>query len=129
MSDKLLEQLLSAQSPEEETKILLNSLSENLSIAAWAAAIPHWFNAEIIAAMLPDLAHRANELYLQLQKQSFVEVFQDRGHNIHELTRKRILNLWWHERRTEYRELSKRAEIFFSSKNDDTFLIEAAYHS
>lgn len=128
MRDNLLEQLLGAQSPEEEIKILLNSLPKAVSEAAWVAAIPHWFNAEIIAALLPELASQANELYEQLQEQSFVELFQDRGHNIHELTRKRILSLWWGERQAEYRKISKRAERYFSSQIEDISLIESAYH-
>jgi len=128
MPDNFLEQLLAAKSAEEETKILLKMLPVDISRAAWAVAIPHWFNAEIIAILLPDMAAQAEDLYVQLQRQSFVEPFQDRGHNIHELTRKRILNLWWHERRPEYRRISESAHSFFSSKEGDIHAIEAAYH-
>src|SRR6266545_3480276 len=129
MSDELLSRLLAAETPTEEMRILLSTLPENLAELVWAAAIPHWFNAEILAYLKPNLAAEIDALYLQLQDQPYVEPFQDRGHNIHESTRVVILELWWKEKRDEYRKLSLFAERYFSSKDDEIFLVESAYHS
>ena len=35
------------------TERLLNTLPADLRAMAWAAAVPHWFDAEILAAALP----------------------------------------------------------------------------
>jgi tetratricopeptide (TPR) repeat protein len=129
MSDELLNRLLAAETPTEEMLILLSTLPQNLAEVVWAAAVPHWFNAEILVALRPNLAIGIDDLYLRIQAQPYVELFQDRGHNIHESTRAVILELWWKEKRKEYRRLSSLAEEYFSSKKDEISLVEAAYHS
>ena len=92
----LLEKLIAATTDEERNWIVIRSLLESLptdlALALWTVATPEWFNAEILAALCPKLAGQADKLYLQLQKLPCVEVFPERGHNIHELTRREILN-------------------------------------
>ena len=129
MPDELFERLLAAQTPEEEMRLLLENLPLALCRSAWAAAMPHWFTAEVLAALLPELAEQAQDLYTQLQSLAFVEPYQGRGHNVHELTRNTILTLWWNIRRDEYRQLSERAEVYFVAQGDDSARVEAAYHS
>ena len=117
MSDDFLRRLQAAASDEERqwlaTERLLNALSADLRRMAWAAAVPHWFNADILAALRPELRERAADLYAQLQVLPFVEPFAGRGHNVHELTRRLMLQRLWEERREEYVELSRRAAGYF----------------
>jgi len=129
MADSLFECLLAAQTSEEEMQLLLAALPTALCRMAWVAAIPHWFNADVLAVLLPDLSSQAAGLYAQLQSLAFVEPYQGRGHNVHELTREIILTLWWNTRRDEYRQISGRAETYFAAQDDDGAHVEAAYHS
>jgi hypothetical protein len=129
MSDDLLERLLKAQTPEEETRLILDALPLPLSDAAWAAAIPHWFTPEVLGALLPGRASHAGELYDRLQGLAFVEPYRGRGLSLHDLSRRTILNLWWTTRRDEYRIISDRARIYFAGLNDIVAQVESAYHS
>lgn len=56
MNEALLEQYLAADSEEQRTWIVTNALLDSqppeLREAALAAAVPHWFNAAILAALL-----------------------------------------------------------------------------
>ncbi|MFN5857549.1 MAG: hypothetical protein ACK456_16915, partial [Pseudanabaenaceae cyanobacterium] len=76
MSNSLLERLMAAQTDEERswivTESLLISLPSNVATALWAVAIPHWFDAEILAAWCTELSHRADEINQQLQAISCV---------------------------------------------------------
>ena len=131
MNDNLLSRLAAAQSQEERTWIttesLLSTLSPDLRSAAWAAAIPQWFNAEFLAALRPELSGRLPELYYELQKLPFVEPFPSRGHNIHELTRKAMLDHLWLENREEYTILSTRAAEFLAARHETQTQIEQLY--
>jgi len=113
-----LKRMQAAGSDEERawltTEYLLQSLPFDLRQMAWAAAVPHWFDAEILAALRPELKEQAETLYIQLQSLPFVEPFQGRGHNVHELTRRLMLGQLWQECRDEYVELSQRAADYFA---------------
>ncbi len=118
MNNDLLTRLQAAQSDEERswlaTEALLNTLSTSLQAAAWAAAIPHWFNAGILVALLDCPMAEAQTLYAGLQDLPFVEPFEARqGHNIHPATRAAMLDHLWRERRKEYITLSARAAACF----------------
>ena len=102
MMDDFLRQLQAATDEKRRwlvTENLLNSLPPDLTQMAWAAAIPHWFDADILAALRPELKGRAAGLYAQLQTLPFVEPFEGRGYNVHELTRKLMLAHLWQEHR------------------------------
>jgi len=129
MPNSLFERLLAAQTPEDEMLLMLTALPPALSDAVWAAAVPHWFDARVLEALLPNRATQAADLYTQLQSMAFIEPYHGRGHNVHELTRRTILKLWWDKRRDEYRQMSERAEAHFAAQDDDGARIEAAYHS
>ena len=85
MNAEFLARLVQAQTEEEKDWLLaelsLSVLSPELRAMALAAAMPHWFDAKILAALQPDLAQQAEALYLELQHLPFVEGFADRGHN------------------------------------------------
>ncbi|MFN7715089.1 MAG: hypothetical protein ACK5QS_06385, partial [Pseudanabaenaceae cyanobacterium] len=132
MSNSLLERLMAAQTDEERswivTESLLISLPSNVATALWAVAIPHWFDAEILAALCPELAHRADEIYQQLQAISCVEVFPERGHNVHEVTRNQLLDQLWKDNPEHFRELSGRAAAYFARSDQPEMQIERIYH-
>jgi tetratricopeptide (TPR) repeat protein len=132
MSKDLLQRLMAAQTDEERSWIvmenLLESLPEDLARALWSAAIPHWFDAAILVALCPELADKAEELYGDLQKLSCVEVFADRGHNVHELTRNQLLDRLWQDDRERFRDLSGKAAAYFENSNKPESQIERIYH-
>ncbi len=129
-----LERLAAAGSEEERQWLgiqqLLNNLPEALRQMAWAAAVPHWFNPGILAALRPELAEKAEELYAQLQNLPVVEPFEGRGHNVHELTRAAMLEYLWREERDAYIRLSERAAAYFGSfpEDDVRAKVEFIYH-
>lgn len=131
MSNSLLEKLMAAQTDEERNWIvtdnLLKSLPTELAKALWAVAIPHWFNGEILVALCPDLADSADDIYLQLQELSCVEVFPDRGHNVHEMTRNQLLDRLWKDSPEYFRELSNRAAEYFAQTHKPESQIEWIY--
>ncbi len=132
MTNELISRLAAAKTDEERswivTESLLNSLPPDLASAAWAVAIPHWFDAEILAALRPELQEQATQLYDKLQTLSFVQEFQERGHNIHELTRKLMLDYLWRTDRKEFCLLSQRSADYFLGSNDSVNQIERLYH-
>ena len=121
MTDNFLQRLQAAATDDERnwlvTENLLNSLPLDLRQMAYAAAIPHWFDTEILAALQPDLKDRAVQLYADLQRLPFVEPFQGRGHNVHELTRRLMLAQLWQTQRNEYVKLSGRAAEYFGKQS------------
>jgi tetratricopeptide (TPR) repeat protein len=129
---ELLARLAAAQTDDERawivTENLLDQMSPDLRSITWAAAIPHWFDADILAALRPELRDRAAQIYTDLQTISFVEVFPERGHNIHELTRRLMLEHLWRENPDEFRALSARAAEYFARREENTWQIESVYH-
>jgi tetratricopeptide (TPR) repeat protein len=132
MSNDLLQKLMAAQTDEERSWIvienLLESLPEDVKSALWALAIPHWFDADILAALCPELADHADEIYRQLQTISCVEMFPERGHNVHELTRNQLLDRLWQDNPERFRELSAKAASYFADGNKPEMQIERIYH-
>src|SRR6476646_234784 len=132
MTNQLLTRLATAQTEEERswivTEALLETLEPDLASEVWAVAIPHWFNAEILAALCPELATKAERLYTELQALSFVEVFPERGHNVHERTRKLMLSHLWQENAKKFRLLSARAAEYFARSSRPEDQIEWLYH-
>ncbi|NMF58834.1 tetratricopeptide repeat protein [Pseudanabaena yagii] len=132
MNSDLLQKLMVAQTDEERswivTENLLESLPEDVASALWAVAIPHWFDAAILAALCPELVDRADEIYRQLQDLSCVEVFPERGHNVHELTRNQLLDRLWQDNPEQFRELSRKAASYFGQGNKPEIQIERIYH-
>ncbi|MBD1916680.1 MULTISPECIES: tetratricopeptide repeat protein [Cyanophyceae] len=132
MNTELLYRLGQAQSDDERTWLVTESLLETLSpemqLAVWAAAIPHWFNSDILLELRPEIAGQAENLCNQLQGLSFIELFPGRGHNIHDLTREAMLSKLWKSNQSEYLKLSIRAANYFSKQIDEYCKIESIYH-
>ena len=132
MTDDLLSRLQAARTPEERSLIVIRDLIENLSpelrAAACAAAVPHWFEADILAALLEVQPQKAQALYAQLIELPFVESFAGRGHNVHELAREYMLADWWDTRREEYRALAGQAARYFQEQETPSAQIEGVYH-
>ena len=129
MNSELLARLMKAD-PAERQWLLLESVLESLSVkvrqAVWAVAVPHWFDDRILAALCPELANQSTEIYQALQALSFMEVFEGRGHNIHEATRSLLLDRLWNDRTDEFKLISARAAEYF--EEDESNVAEWLYH-
>jgi Tfp pilus assembly protein PilE len=133
MTEELLLRLAQAFTEDERSWIVTESLIETLSLDAqrliWSAAIPHWFNLEILTVLHPELEEKIDELYLELQKLSFVDIFPGRGHSIHERTRKAILKHFYGQREQEYLRISAKLVSYFDREDTEPSLqIEQLYH-
>lgn len=132
MNIEFLKRLAHAQNDEERTWLVTESLLATLppamQLILWAAAVPHWFDAEILAALRPELTDQTKALYEELKLLSFVEVFPGRGHNIHEKTRKIMLGRLWQNNINEFRMLAGNAAQYFAMENSPAAQIEAIYH-
>ena len=91
----------------------MSQMPDDLVSMLRAAAVPHFFNAEVLAALRPELADDSERLYADLQQLTFVEDFVGQGHNVHELTRDVLLSRLWRQSRDEFLNISKRAADFF----------------
>ena len=131
---QLLTRLQAAQSDEEREWLVMQFSLDNMAPAVreavWAAAIPHWFDADFLAALLDERGERAQELYQALQEFSFVEVFPGRGYNLHERSRALLLGRLWQDDQARYRELSQRAAAHCAGQDqtDTGWRVEMVYH-
>ncbi|MEB3117632.1 MAG: tetratricopeptide repeat protein, partial [Limnothrix sp.] len=127
-----LQKLQQASSVEERNWILLESrlaqLPGDLATMVWAAAIPHFFDAAVLAALCPELADQAQDLYGQLQNLEFVEEFVGHGHNVHELSRNILLDQLWKTDQERFLLYSRRAGDYFASIDETDAKIEMTYH-
>jgi tetratricopeptide (TPR) repeat protein len=57
----------------EATADTLQALPEDVRAAAWAAAVPRLFNADVLSALRPEWKHRAVDLYDAVQRLWFVD--------------------------------------------------------
>jgi tetratricopeptide (TPR) repeat protein len=113
----------------EATREFLKRLPPSLAEAVWAAAVPHWFDGEILARTLGIPEEDAAARYARLQEMSFVQPVAGRGHAVHELTRRLLLDDLWRDRQEVFRAWSYRAAEAFESRPDDPdFLLESIYH-
>ncbi|NJM45788.1 MAG: tetratricopeptide repeat protein [Alkalinema sp. RU_4_3] len=155
MDPALWSRLENARTDEDRswivTESLLSTLPNNLASLVWAAAIPHWFNEEVLKAILPELDNQIGDLYLQLNNLPFVESFRGywqgpeeyleansesclhsrENFNIHELTRRKMLENLGERDREEFYRLSKNAASYFEEKAQQNQFdkIEWIYHS
>ncbi|MCX6033294.1 MAG: tetratricopeptide repeat protein [Chloroflexi bacterium] len=112
----------------EATRGFLAVRPPELAETVRAAAIPHWFDAPLLAALLALPPDEAGRRYAALQEMPFVQAVGDRGHALHELTRRLLLDELWAERPADFRAWSRRAADYFDGQTDDTARIEAIYH-
>lgn len=131
--EELLKRVQQAGTETERQWVLLDlqmsQMSEALVSMLWAAAIPHFFDANVLAALRPELADEAEGLFTELQTLTFVEDFPGQGYNVHELTRGVLLSRLWEHHQEEFLMLSRRAADYFfkvgTSPEED---VEFCYH-
>jgi len=134
MNDKyqdFLSELQNANESERDWLVMefsLQNLSEVLRQAVLAAAIPHWFDHAYLNAVLGFPLK--DEDFSALTELSFVEVFPERGFNVHERSRNLLLDYLWKNNKARYQKLSKQASAF-CKKQDQTIAawrVESIYH-
>lgn len=116
---EFLLKLAKAKTEDEKTwlttKRLIDSLPEEMQTLVYSAAIPHWFDENILRALNPKLSRKIKRHYSKLQELPFVEKFENRGHNIHELTRRLVLDYLWKRKKNIYRSLSQNLVVFYEN--------------
>jgi hypothetical protein len=102
-----------AQSQPSNEYLVTMLANEDDRRAVWAGAVPRQFNADILAAIAPELKRHIAQAYSGLQNYSFVEAAPDGCYRIRRQERSEILASLWTERRDEYRAQAKRASLYF----------------
>ena len=134
MTGDILARLQAAHSDAEREWVVMEwslaNLEPELREAVWAAAIPHWFDLDYLAALLDRPAEAVRPIYQRLITLSYVEVFPGRGHNVHERTRNLLLDRLWDDDRERYLVLSQRAAVFCAQRDQDEtgWRVETIYH-
>ena len=131
----VLEVLIAAYAAEKQgkkyavtmavTHLVLEGRDPQLKLLLSAAAIPHWFNREIITALLPT-EQISDVVWDALINLPMVETFKGRGWNVHESTRLAIRHTMQVEEPQLMRELSINASRYFTL--DDESDVESLYH-
>ncbi|MCX7093694.1 MAG: tetratricopeptide repeat protein [Methylobacter sp.] len=135
MNDKyqdFLSKLQNADESERDWLVMefsLQNLSETLRQAVWAAAIPHWFDRDFLNAVLTNPLKDSD--FQALTELSFVEVYPERGFNVHERSRNLLLTQLWATNKTRYQKLSKRAAAYCKKQDQSVtaWRVETIYHS
>jgi len=134
MTGDILARLQAAQSDAEREWVVMEfslaNLEPALRAAVWAAAIPHWFDAPFLAALLDQPLAAAQPIYDRLTTLSYVEPFPGRGHNVHERTRALLLERLWRDDRERYLALSRRAAEYCAQQDQEetAWRVETIYH-
>jgi tetratricopeptide (TPR) repeat protein len=131
--ENLLEQLNQARNQKARSRIViehhLNQLPQNLRALTVSAAIPHWFNARVIAALRPQYRDLPDSIYQSLVQLPLVEVLPGRGHTIHRTARALILDYLWKTQPTQYRGQSMQMAMYCREfRNQSVWRIEYFYH-
>lgn len=115
--------LLMAARPERER--------ENVRTALEAAAVVHWCNEAILAALLNITVAEAVTRLVRLRELTVVEPFPARGPgvvNVHEAIRLALRARLHAEDPNRLRTLSARAHAHFANDNASHAVVEALYH-
>lgn len=113
------------------TELLLNAYPATIRQSVIAAAVPHWFTAEILAALLDLSIEEAEERYMALQQLSIVQPFGDLGHTLHDLTRSGILTYLAGNAINELHKYSQHVQSYLSNQpaaQDSPMEVESIYH-
>jgi len=129
----LLERLQAAQSDEERAWITLqfnlNTQTETVRKAVQAAAVLHWFDRAMLDFVLERTLTETE--FGTLISQPHVEVFPERGWNVHEKARDMLRDKLWQADRARYRKLSRRAAAWCRKHRAaaPVWQSEAVYHA
>ncbi len=97
-----------------------------------AAAIPHWFDAAILGALLEVDDARAAELAGRLHQLAIVEPFPARGaaaYNVHEASRLALRKRLAQAQVEQFGRYSDRAMRWFADRRDPTAAVELVFHA
>ena len=150
MDDDLFRIAMAGNSDEERlwltTSGYLESLAPSVADIAYRAAIVHWFDEEILIALVfgngPPLNSdgenisipQVQDVYRQLQSFPFIEAYDNKSYNFHSLTRKVVLDHLWHDKNNFYRDVSGLAAAYFGDDFEkganisSAHLVEYIYH-
>jgi len=112
----------------ELTRQFAASLPVELADALRAAAVPHWFDSQILSVISGTPISLALDLCHKLQQLPIVQPWAGNKHSVHELTRQAILVDLWDEQTYLYRLWSRRAASYFANRADNRDRIEGIYH-
>jgi eukaryotic-like serine/threonine-protein kinase len=133
MDNDWLTRLTQATSDDERAALVLAmslvALPAGLPEVVQAAAIPHWFDAQFLTALLGE---ESDAWYDHLLTLSFVDQVPGRGYAIHERTRRQLLHRLWRDDPDRFRELSGRAAAYCraqaTANGEAAWQAEAVYH-
>jgi NTE family protein len=129
-----LQQLAEAASDEARDSLLLEyslaALDRIVRRALLAAAIPHWFDAGFLAALLDWPESSAVIATERLAELSFVEDLLGSTYKVHESARSLLLSKLWKDDPQRFRELSARAAAYCikQDRGNASWYIESIYH-
>ena len=116
----------------ESTLSFVASLPTELAEAVRAAAVPHWFDAPILAAILETPLERAQKLMSVLPLMPVTQPSGEGQYALHDLARQALLADLWQEQREQYQIWSRRAAVYFGrlagDRHDPRLRIECVYH-
>lgn len=134
MSEDFLAQLQHATTDDEREGLVLQfslaALAAEVREAVQVSAVPHWFDRELLAALMEQPLPAAQTLLRHLTELSFIEAFPGRGHNVHQRTRAAVLKRLWQDDRARFRQLSSRAAGHCRAQDREVaaWQIEWVYH-
>jgi len=107
----------------------INALPADLKDLVWLAAIPHWFDAGLLAVLdSPHVAPARETLFTRLTSLDIVEEVPGRGWRVQPDVRAHVLNDWWFSQIERYRLMAQRAAELFKQRGGDENDIESVYH-
>jgi RNA polymerase sigma factor (sigma-70 family) len=130
----LLTQLRSTGAGQKQDWLVMQQalarLDQGIQDAVWFAAVPHWFEADILSAVLEKPKDLTTSIVNSLRKLSFVESFPELGLNIHEYSRRLLLERFWKEQRALLVEYSAKIQRYCEGQDQDktAWRIEIIYH-
>lgn len=137
ITSQLLVQLTKKNLGEEElkstfVKMLLKSISPDVSNVLRICAIPHWFDQHILERVLDIRNSPIDEILRTINKLSFVWATSNEGFAFHEDVRSEILIDWQNnlDNWMSIRKISKKLHSYFldSVPHNSTNIDEAIYH-
>ncbi len=131
----ILNDLKSAPSLAERSQMLLQmtlgDLSPMLQEALKAAAVPHWYDVSFLGTLLGISVGESELLIDELAKLSFIEVYPDKGYNVHDRTRNLIRDYLRSEYPEQLQSWSQASANHCKKQDfqDRDWEAELAYHS
>lgn len=102
-----------------------------IKLALSAAAVPHWFDAMFLSALLGISHEEGARLFSALSQLSVVESFPARGRSalcVHDASREELRETFRRERPEDFVACSQRAWHYLASDTSDHARIERIYH-